>query len=145
VEFALGLPIFVVVLVGMFDVGRAVWYTSTLNNAAREASRWGITDQTEAHIRDVAEEQAVALGVDGTDPSQVEVEFFDAAGGPCDEIGTDAAAFNCYVRVVIRYDYSPAVPLLEVIVGNIELTGESSFRIEYNCQEPAKVPCPLGG
>jgi Flp pilus assembly protein TadG len=145
VEFALVLPLFVLILVGLFDVGRAVFYTSTLNNAAREASRWGVTDQTPAHIQAVAEQHAVALNVDGTDPSQVEVLFFEADGTtPCASLGAVAAAFNCIVQVRVMYDYSPAVPLIGNIVGDITLSGESSFRIENSCHEPDQPSCPLG-
>jgi hypothetical protein len=39
VEFALVLPIFVLVLFGIFDVGRAVYVNSTLSQAAREGAR----------------------------------------------------------------------------------------------------------
>ena len=42
VEFALVFPIFIAVLVGMVDVGRAVWANNAVANAAREAARYAI-------------------------------------------------------------------------------------------------------
>lgn len=42
VEFALILPILVIVLVGVFDLGRAVMLSETLNNAVREGNRYAI-------------------------------------------------------------------------------------------------------
>lgn len=39
-EFALVLPIFLVILIGMVDIGRAVWANNTVANAAREAARF---------------------------------------------------------------------------------------------------------
>jgi Flp pilus assembly protein TadG len=39
-EFALILPIFVVALLGMIDVGRAIWANNAVANAAREAARY---------------------------------------------------------------------------------------------------------
>lgn len=42
VEFALTLPIFLLVVTGLFDVGRAVWQENTLAFAAREGTRYAI-------------------------------------------------------------------------------------------------------
>ncbi len=41
-EFALVIPIFLVILLGMVDVGRVIWANNTLSNAAREAARFAI-------------------------------------------------------------------------------------------------------
>jgi TadE-like protein len=40
VEFALVLPIFLAILVGMVDIGRAVWANNAIANAAREGARY---------------------------------------------------------------------------------------------------------
>jgi len=40
VEFALVLPIFMVMLIGMVDLGRAIWANNSVANAAREAARF---------------------------------------------------------------------------------------------------------
>ena len=42
VEFALALPILLVLCVGMVDIGQAVWHYNTLSNCAREGARFGI-------------------------------------------------------------------------------------------------------
>jgi Flp pilus assembly protein TadG len=42
VETALVLPILVILLVGLFDVGRAIWLSNTLATAVREGSRYGV-------------------------------------------------------------------------------------------------------
>jgi hypothetical protein len=42
VEFALVLPIFLLLLVAVFDLGHVVWANDTLSNAAREATRFAI-------------------------------------------------------------------------------------------------------
>lgn len=42
VEFALILPIFLLVITGLFDVARAVWQENTLAFAAREGTRYAI-------------------------------------------------------------------------------------------------------
>jgi Flp pilus assembly protein TadG len=42
VETALMLPILIILLVGIFDLGRAVWLSNTLASAVREGSRYGV-------------------------------------------------------------------------------------------------------
>ena len=42
VETALVLPLLLLLIVGLFDVGRAVWLSNTLANAVREGSRYGV-------------------------------------------------------------------------------------------------------
>lgn len=42
VEFALVLPIFLLVITGLFDLARAVWQENTLAYAAREGTRFAI-------------------------------------------------------------------------------------------------------
>ena len=42
VEFALVIPIFTLLMVGLFDLGRVVWVNDTLATAAREAARYAI-------------------------------------------------------------------------------------------------------
>jgi hypothetical protein len=51
VEFAIILPVFILLLVGIFDLGRVVWANNSLATAAREAARFamvhGGTDGTD--------------------------------------------------------------------------------------------------
>jgi Flp pilus assembly protein TadG len=42
VEFALVIPVFILLMVGIFDLGRVVWVNDTLATAAREAARFAI-------------------------------------------------------------------------------------------------------
>jgi TadE-like protein len=42
VEFSLVLPVFLVVVLGIFDFGRVIWAQSNLDNAAREGARYAI-------------------------------------------------------------------------------------------------------
>lgn len=40
-EFALVIPVFLLLLFGLLDIGRAVYINNALAQAAREAARWG--------------------------------------------------------------------------------------------------------
>lgn len=44
VETALILPLFLTLVMGVVDMGRAVWATTSLNSAAREAARYAIVN-----------------------------------------------------------------------------------------------------
>lgn len=141
VEFALILPIFILLMVGIFDFGRAIYAYNTINNAAREAARLGIVDQTVAQIQARAANQAVALGIAAGD---VSVQFVEnAGGGACTQLGSDSIG-QCSVIVQVPYDYVAATPLIGNLVGVINMAGESQFRLAANCREPDKPNCPLG-
>lgn len=146
VEFALVLPIFILVLVGILDLGRAVYAYNTLNNAAREGSRLAIVDQTVPDIRDFAAQQAGWLGID---PSQVSVDFRDpeTPGTPASCAGApgNAAIVGCLAVVRVEYSYDAATPIISQLVGTISMAGESRFRVEHNCAEPIKPVCPAEG
>jgi Flp pilus assembly protein TadG len=125
VEFALILPIFILVLVGIIDFGRAVYASSTIQNAAREAVRVGIVDQNATVVEGEAIEQAVALGIGGAD---VDVTFLDPdyTSGPC----STTPDVGCIVEVEVRYAYTAATPILGNIVGTINMAGSSRQPIE---------------
>lgn len=147
VEFALILPILVLVLLGILDLGRAVYAYSTLNNTAREGARVAIVDQTVAHIREHAAEHAVALDVP---EAAIDVEFVSADGtSPCTyltdgDASNDAFVATCLVVVSVPYDYSATTPFLGNLVGTISMVGESTMRVETFCREPTVVVCPRG-
>jgi Flp pilus assembly protein TadG len=144
VEFALILPLFIILLVGILDGGRLVYGYHTANNAAREGARQAIVDQTLPHIQQRASEHAVALGIA---PADVVVDYRqpdDETVGSCNSsLGTDAI-YGCIAVVQVPYSYEAATPIIGALVGPITVTGEARFPVEFNCQEPAKPQCPVG-
>ena len=137
VEFALVVPLFILVLVGLFDVGRAVYAYHTVNNAAREAGRLAIVDQYEDHVRAEGAGAASGLGIDAAD---VVVAFEEANGSACTAIGS-ASVVRCIAVVTVPYNYEAATPIIGNIIGPISITGQSRFPISVNC---ATSTCPLG-
>ena len=150
VEFALILPLLILVLVGIFDAGRAVFAYHTVNNAAREGGRQAIVDQTASHIQDRAAQHAVSLGVDAAD---VLVDYRDAddpdtpnscltaEGDPA--LGTDEI-YGCLAVVQVPWQYTAATPIIGNLIGPKVITGEVRFPVEFNCIEPDKPQCPVG-
>ena len=148
VEFALILPVFILLLVGIFDLGRAVYAYNTINNAARQGARLAIVDQTIDHVQDLAAEDAVSLDIL---ESEIEVDYRLLASpdlaGSCDAFVADGFAEaprgvrRCMAVVKVPYQFEAATPLIGQILGPLELVGRSEFKLEVYCEGPS---CPLG-
>jgi Flp pilus assembly protein TadG len=152
VEFALIVPIFVLLLVGIFDLGRGVYAYSTINNAAREGVRLEIVDQMCLDIKSRAMQHAVALGVSA---SAVTVEVLQPDGTPysparvcpANPSATDSltAAIGDIAHVKVAYTFSAATPGINLILGSIAMLGETKQPIEATCVVgPPPVQCPIG-
>jgi Flp pilus assembly protein TadG len=64
IEFAFGLTMFLVLLVGAVDLGRAVWVWNTMAHGAREAARFGASPtRTSTDIRNYAIARATGVGL----------------------------------------------------------------------------------
>lgn len=143
VEFALIIPIFLLFVFGILDLGRAVYAYSTLNNAAREGARVAIVDQTLTSIQDRAAGRAVGLGVAAADVTvdYRSAEFPDVPNSCAVRVGTDTGPVSCTAIVRVAHGFTAATPIISNIVGVINMGGESSMVIQFGCQEPA-IPCP---
>ena len=64
VEFALVLPVFLLILAAIVDFGMGLYTSITVTNAAREGARLGVVDSDTADIE--ARVRQVATGLDGT-------------------------------------------------------------------------------
>jgi Flp pilus assembly protein TadG len=68
VEFAVGLTLLLLLVVGALDLGRGVWVRTSIAHAAREAARYGsIPTRTSAEIRDYAIQRATGIGLTAAD------------------------------------------------------------------------------
>ena len=107
VEFALTLPILAMLVFGIFDLGRVVYYFSVMNNSAREGARYGVVRPWE--IDDVTTKtKERSFGMNQDDLS-VTVEY------SCD-----------YVKVIVGYFFNPTTPF----VDDIPLTTSSHLQRE---------------
>jgi len=130
VEFALILPIFILLLVGIFDFGRAVYAYNTISNASREAVRLGIVDQNVAALQAEAVKAAVSLGAS---PSDVDVAFLTP-----DLLGTCTSPYGlgCVVEITVHYQYNAATPIVGNLVGTIDMTATTREPIERSYVSP---------
>jgi hypothetical protein len=92
VEFALVLPVFLLIVFGMIDVGRVIWATDDITNAAREGARYasvhGGSDLTKTFcptgpsLAGTPQPSCSAWSPDSKEPTRVATRaYFVAAGG----------------------------------------------------------------
>jgi Flp pilus assembly protein TadG len=124
VEFALVLPLLLLLLMGVFDFGRAIYAYNAVSNAAKEGARKAIVDQTVVTIQTEAAQQAVALGID---PNTVQVAFrpVGASTGTCSPI-----ELGCNAEVAVTYQWRAITPIIGGILGPISVGSVARLPIE---------------
>ena len=113
VELALLLPILLLIMTGVLDLGRAFHAYITVVNAAREGARYGAFHPTDSlGIRDRVEQEAAGSGID-LSQSTVIIEMEQASPGSP-------------IKVTVIYQFQPVTTL---IFGgqNISISGSVSM------------------
>jgi Flp pilus assembly protein TadG len=135
-EFALVLPIFLVLFFAVFDLGSAVFTFNSLTNAAREGARLAIVNQDTASIIARAETQVSVAEINAPN---VTIDFYNAdpddgtpnTSDPC----AAPIAYGCLAVVSFESTYRPLTP----IIGNILFKNGVTFKatsiltVEYSC------------
>jgi hypothetical protein len=107
----------------VFDLGRVVYYSSAIHNAAREAARFAIVyPNDEGLIKQTADDYAIGLGLDLGD---IDVCWHYDPG--------DTTSYPPpSVRVTITYSFSPATPIVSRFLqgGILILNGEAIMKLE---------------
>lgn len=127
VEYAIILPLFLIMVLGILDLGRAVYYYAAMNNVVREGARYG-----SIHLEDSGVENTIcglvvarAIGVDIS----------------CDDVTTTFDFNQGTVTVTVEF---PFVPISQIITGifginQIDLATSSIMQLEYI---PLAYPAP---
>jgi len=136
VEFAFVAPIFFLLLFGIIDFGRYVYYVQILNNAAREGARYAIVhgsnsfqptgppnDPSGTAVAAVVRNYAV--GVIGNGAVFGVVSSWNKESGPLNNDGTNKRGQK--VRVTVTYSFSSLIPI--VPIPPITINGESTLVI----------------
>lgn len=114
IEFALTLPLLLLLLLGVLDAGRGVAAAITLSNAAREGARYGALHWRAANWQAQAR-ATIAQAAVGLDPSQLQVT----------QLEYDTA--SQLVSVSLAYSFSPAAPLLSAIMSSVVLSADAGM------------------
>jgi len=139
-EFAIVLPIFLVLVLGIFDVGRAVFIYNGLTNAVREGARLAAVNQDKDLIADRA--QAMSFGVDITTSAPNLTRFFRSKpdtddvtqNDPCILGDTDTPmAVGCIAVVEASTTWRAITPIIGGLIGPLPLTARSELPVEFVC------------
>ena len=130
VEFALIAPVLILLLLGLFDFGRAIYALNAISNAAREGARVAIVDQTVTGGVPVAAteaaNQATALGLNPTDANQVRVLYqLPDLSATCPNHGV-----GCVAEVRVQYRFQAITPVVGAIIGPMTLSSTTQIPIE---------------
>ena len=128
VEFAIILPVLLLLSIVILDLGRVVYYSSAIHNAAREGVRYGAVHNEAPDwvgMRQAAIEKAVGLAL-----TNGNITSF--GWGPDEPNG------NHTVQITIQYTFTPATPLAATFLpgGVITLIADAKMRTEYDKPNP---------
>ena len=108
IEFALALPIFCLMLVGMLDLGRYGLQKSAMLQGAREGAQYGTLAPTDsANINTTAQNATGLTGVTATN-----TVFYECTSGvsvPANTVCSGGAALKTYVTVTVTRPFSSVV------------------------------------
>jgi Flp pilus assembly protein TadG len=122
VEFALILPLLILLMVGILDFGRAIFAYNSVSNAARTATRVAIVNQHLGAIEQAARAEAVTL-----EPLTVDVTY---------EAGCTTPEVGCIVTVAVEYTYQSATPIIGSLVGDIVIGSDAKMPVEREFSAP---------
>ena len=128
VEFALVLPIFLMMMMAVFDLGRMIYMYNGVAEAARELARvTSVHPGTPGALGSTTETAAVLATQKALIPNLGDPTF------TCVDIDGSSITETCkagmQVRVVIVAPYAPVTPILSMI-GTISLKSSSTFSIQ---------------
>lgn len=120
-EFALILPVLMLVVMGTLDLGRAVYIRTTISNAAREGAHTAIiSSNTNRNIMDAIESRSGGLGIQD---SQISINPTNQA----------SRTKGTTVTIGINYPLTPMTPMLAQMLGSsqtLTLTASATMVVE---------------
>jgi len=147
-EFALIVPLFLLMMVAIFDLGRAVFAYNTLTNAAREGARMAIVNQYKPDIIQRAKDQTAIVELNAPN---VDVDFYQVQsdGSPDTSKKCQLVAVGCLAVVTFESTYQPITPIIGDLIfkNGVTFTARSVLSVEYSCpldptDSVAAASCP---
>lgn len=129
VETAIVLPLFLLLVFGLVEMGRLFQTYNTVQHAAREGARFAVTGRDDvvpgnrvASIKEVAGERAAGL----SDDVDVSVRSFEGVDDPT-PTEDDAGGACQLVEVEVEYDFTFVVPLIGALVPDLTVSGSETM------------------
>lgn len=124
VEFALVVPLLIMLVFGIIDFGYLINRVSLVNNAARDAARVASLNGTSAEVAATANK-----ALNGMPGTTVTVKCRKADGTPCGSYDANAESGGTAV-VEITYVHSMITPIAAVFADSIDVSRTAEMRIE---------------
>jgi len=161
VEFALLVPVLILILLGTVDAGRLIFAYNAVSNAAREGGRTAIVNQTADEVRQRAAEQATVLGI-----SPADLGIFPPGAAGCPDVGgpptqptgicfvlrdrDNLAAcptpptIGCTAIVSAKWEYRAITPIVGDLLGPMSVSSTTRQLVEKVCitGTPPGNQCP---
>jgi hypothetical protein len=137
-EFALVFPIAMLLLLAIFDVGRAVFAYNGLTNAAREGARLAAVNQDEGMIEQRVSDMTFGTGVTNLGAADF-VRFHKDVPNlmtPTSNPVCTTMAVGCVAIINAESDWSAITPIIGQIIGPITFRAESQVPVEFVCPNP---------
>lgn len=134
-EYAIIFPVLFLILIGIFDLGRVVYYYSSLSNAAREGVRWGIIHpEDDTAITTRVCNSAIGLDLGCPNPN-ITITWFDKDGNSITRNSNNLRIARD-IQVKVTYYFEPVNPLISYLLklgqgDSLALDGQSIMRIEH--------------
>jgi Flp pilus assembly protein TadG len=138
VEFALVIPIFILILLAVFDLGRLILVSNSLTNAAREGARLAIVNQDKSLVLSRVQAMAFGGGVSNSGNLNDLVSFYKQLpnNDPTTNAQCSSMAVGCVAVVTVRSTWSAITPIIGSVVGPINLVSRSELPVELVCPNP---------
>jgi hypothetical protein len=123
VEAALSLPILLLLVLGIADLGRFAYYAIAVSNATREAAQLAATEPARGSA-EVRARTCQGMSLDGGQCAELITVRCERAGGDCDGVRTPGDA-----RVSVRFSFFLLTGFIADRVGMnpIPLSAEATF------------------
>jgi TadE-like protein len=148
-EFAIVLPILLLLLMGVFDLGRAIVMHTSLTNGAREGARLASVNQDKPTVTERV------MGQTFMSAPTVTVSFFappaDPTATPTAPCGTfngsgavvDPPGKGCVIVIRSSTTYRAITPIIGDLIGDITLEARTTSRVEFSCPRPDDLSQPF--
>ena len=146
-EFALVFPLLILLLMGIFDFGRAIFLYNSLTNAAREGARLALVNQDETKIGQRVQAMAFTGAVTNLGSANL-VNFYKqepfgtdpTTHAVCNPLAVPSTmAVGCVAVVDVHASWRAITPIIGTIIGPIDFNAKSVVQIEFVCPNP-KIP-----
>lgn len=139
-EFALAFPIAILVIIAVFDAGRAVFVYNGLTNAAREGARLAIVNQNKPLVGQRVQNMAFGSGISNIGNLNDLVSFYREGPNltdPTTNASCATLAVGCIAVVQARTTWSAITPLVGALIGPINFVARSELPVEFVCPNPS--------